>query len=172
MKSTLVVLYQASPPCLPVTCDCLGQGHAGGHSETAVAEEEQRGMKNHARILQKGIQTAPVGWSGLNLHEGIAPQGKKGGKEGRGGKEEDPEPQPGFGRHCPVGFGQGKDGAHDGDRKPPEQQGAWLACPEGRKLVKGSQGIVRVPGHVLQAVVAGGKRVQEYDRSKAKWVSP
>ena len=125
-------------------------------------------MKNHARILQKGIQTAPVGWSGLNLHEGIAPQGKKGGKEGRGGKEEDPEPQPGFDRHCPVGFGQGKDGAHDGNRKRPEKQRTRLACPEGSKLVEDSQGIVRVPCHILKAVVADTERIQEYDGSKAK----
>ena len=137
----------------------LSEGEAARDHESAVAEEQQRRMEDHAGVLEQGVQTVAILRHGVVHEERIVPRHEDEPEEAHDAEVEDPVPKPRIGGQAFIGAGELEQPAADGYGKSPEQHGAGLSCPEGRNAVEERQQPVGVARHIDQGEVIARQRI-------------
>ena len=110
----------------------LSEGEAARDHESAVAEEQQRRMEDHAGVLEQGVQPVAILRHGVVHEKRVVPRHEDEPEEAHDAEVEDPVPKPRIGGQALIGAGELEQPAADGYGKSPEQHGAGLSCPEGR----------------------------------------
>ena len=142
-----------------------GDGEAKGDGEANVAHVEDRGVEDHAGVLQQGVEVPAVKGGGDEPVEGVGGEQDEGDEadadEAHGAEQAGAEyggqvaAEDGDG-NCPQGEGHG-----------PEQHGAFVATPDGRQAVLHGQGGVGVGGNIQHGEVVGVKGVAKTDEGDA-----
>ena len=137
----------------------LGEGETAGDHEPAITEEQQRGMEDHAGVLEQGVQPVAVLRHGMVHEEGIVPRHEDEPEEAHDAEVKDPVPEPRVGGQALIGTGELEQPAADGYGESPEQHGAGLSRPEGRNAVEERQQPVGVARHIDQGEVVARQRI-------------
>ncbi len=132
------------------------EGEGEGDGEADVAEVEHRRVDDHLGVLEEGVEAVAVRDKGAGL------DGEGWGGEVEEGEEEDldaGEDGGGVSEEAGVDLvAQAEDEAVAAEEKGPEEEGAFLAGPEGGELVGGGEGAVGVVKDVLDGEVVGERR--------------